>query len=80
MRSNLAARAMVGVLALAVLVALLAAAVTLTAGAGMLAAAVAYCLPGTTLLTGWTALVFLSERWPPIRGLQLAIHGRRHPA
>jgi len=75
MRSNL-----VGVLALAVLAALLAAAVTLAAGAGMLAAAVAYCLSGTTLLTGWTALVFLSESRPPIRGLHLGIHGRRHPA
>jgi len=24
--------------------------------------------------------VFLSDRWPPIRSVQVAVYGRRHPA
>jgi len=75
MRSDL-----VGILLLAVLAAMLASAVALAAGAGFLAAAVVYCLTGTTLVAGWAGLVFLSGSWPRVRRVRVAVYGRRHPA
>jgi hypothetical protein len=80
MRDNLAARAMVGVLLIAILLATLGSAATLAAGGGMLAAAAVYCLTGTALMAGWTGLVLLHDRWPPIRSVQVAVHGRPRPA